>query len=426
MLEFKGDAICLSGVTGTKLKSEIIGEYYPFWWGIVSGGARLSYRQSTAIIELNAATGEVHIKDTDEILLGSAGHALKTKLDEQSKTRNLSIFLVEEEEECFEHLQNVLNKRWNLPQDLAFNSKLQEENKVFLFNLCLNKAIEKLEIYEFRHGLYFFDPLLFVEWEKIEKVARSRIFYPFKTGTEFIVFVFTSDWFQGRGDFTPLPSHIHTNKWTEEENKSVIAADQMFGNEKWRKELLTNKKTEDKESILIDLYKQNLLKWFRYVLALPFKPKTNQLYHLFFCSNYVDGIRATRNFYYKFTNSERFSPNNIEAYNRFKKLHPELIVNISGKNRPDEWKCLWQVIRNHEGGLCDPGSRNLKNNCTKNVIEVLKWLLLNNYLLECKEIESAWDEEWFLPRYILNWKKVKQNLDIDSPKPLVPITEINN
>ncbi len=31
MLEFVGDAISLSGLTGTKLKSDVIGEYYPFW-----------------------------------------------------------------------------------------------------------------------------------------------------------------------------------------------------------------------------------------------------------------------------------------------------------------------------------------------------------------------------------------------------------
>ncbi len=35
-LEFEGDAISLSGLTGSKLKSEIIGEYYPFWWNITS------------------------------------------------------------------------------------------------------------------------------------------------------------------------------------------------------------------------------------------------------------------------------------------------------------------------------------------------------------------------------------------------------
>lgn len=44
-LEFVEDAICLSGLTGTKLKSDVIGQYYPFWWGITS-------------------TGEVYIEDT--------------------------------------------------------------------------------------------------------------------------------------------------------------------------------------------------------------------------------------------------------------------------------------------------------------------------------------------------------------------------
>jgi len=36
-LEFVGDAITLSGLTGTKLKCDVIGEYYPFWLNIMSG-----------------------------------------------------------------------------------------------------------------------------------------------------------------------------------------------------------------------------------------------------------------------------------------------------------------------------------------------------------------------------------------------------
>ena len=41
-LEFINDAISLSGLTGSKLKSEIISEYYPFWWNITSGGDRVT------------------------------------------------------------------------------------------------------------------------------------------------------------------------------------------------------------------------------------------------------------------------------------------------------------------------------------------------------------------------------------------------
>jgi len=69
VLEFKGDAISLSGLTGTKLKCDVIGEYYCFWWNITSGGDSDRHRFPTAFVELDAATGEVYIKDTDETVL---------------------------------------------------------------------------------------------------------------------------------------------------------------------------------------------------------------------------------------------------------------------------------------------------------------------------------------------------------------------
>ena len=72
-LEFKQDAICLSGLTGSKLKCEVIGQYYPFWWNITSGGKRVNYNWPTAIVELDAATGEVYIEDTSETIPGSSG-----------------------------------------------------------------------------------------------------------------------------------------------------------------------------------------------------------------------------------------------------------------------------------------------------------------------------------------------------------------
>ena len=79
LLEFNGDAICLSGVTGTKLKCSMIRDYYSFWWNITSGRPSRNYHFNTAIIEMNAATGEVYLKDTDETLLGSSGHAVELK-----------------------------------------------------------------------------------------------------------------------------------------------------------------------------------------------------------------------------------------------------------------------------------------------------------------------------------------------------------
>jgi hypothetical protein len=44
-------------------------------------------------------------------------------------------------------------------------------------------------------------------------VARSRIKSFLKTGIEFFIFVFTSDWFLGRKDFAALPKTPNPNEW---------------------------------------------------------------------------------------------------------------------------------------------------------------------------------------------------------------------
>jgi hypothetical protein len=115
-LEFMGDAISLSGLTGTKLKCEVIGSYYPFWWKITSGGKNLQYQKTTAIVELNAATGEDYIKDTGETVLGSAGHAMDLKVnhlgENEIDTTNLKVVLIEENADCYAHLKKVIGRRW--------------------------------------------------------------------------------------------------------------------------------------------------------------------------------------------------------------------------------------------------------------------------------------------------------------------------
>lgn len=100
MLEFKDNAIVLSGLTGTKIKSDILGNYYRLWWNITSGGSNVGHHQQTAIVEMNAATGEVFIKDTNQKMLGSSGHALKLKGDNPNSSK-LNVILVEQNNECF-------------------------------------------------------------------------------------------------------------------------------------------------------------------------------------------------------------------------------------------------------------------------------------------------------------------------------------
>ena len=102
------DSLCLSGETGTKLKTEIIERYYRFWLSVTTRG-RGRFAENVHIIEMNAGTGQVKIEETGEIILGSAGHALELKYGpKRHLNEKLRIVLVESHKDCRLSLQNVI------------------------------------------------------------------------------------------------------------------------------------------------------------------------------------------------------------------------------------------------------------------------------------------------------------------------------
>jgi three-Cys-motif partner protein len=420
-LEFKGDAICLSGISGTKLKSDIIKNYYTFWWKIASGGDYKQYELQTAIVELDAATGEVYIEDIDKIILGSAGHAVELKNLMHEITSELSLFLVEQDNECFSRLKNVIKRRaTNYPKSLVDNKKLQERYKIHLLNCDHKTALKKISRKDLGRSLFFFDPLLFVEWDKIEYVTKHRIDSPFKTGTEFIIFVFTSDWVKGRNDNDPLPKTNNNTLWSKREHKTVKNASKMFGDEKWMDIILNDVPDDVREKRIVDLYKLRLHKWFRFVLPLPFIPKKNQLYHLFFCSNYEDGIDATYHHFANLTGNLKYSPNNSLSFKKFKKRHSMLMC-YGNERKPSEWKILWHIIKKCNYGLVDILCRNLpvKNYHLKK--NALKFLEKEEYITKIEIDNYPWDEKSEIDRYKINWENVGEYLSIKPPPALNPI-----
>lgn len=158
MLGFHNDAIILSGETGTKLKSEILGRYYRKWWGIASGGEYRKYSLLTAIIEMNSATGEVYVEDTDETLFGSSGHALDLRANNPN-THNLGIILVEENNDCFKHLQNVIKRNWPKLSYSIFSPGIEDANFIMQDPAYVDEIVSK---YRLGNSLFFFDPLLSV------------------------------------------------------------------------------------------------------------------------------------------------------------------------------------------------------------------------------------------------------------------------
>jgi three-Cys-motif partner protein len=235
-LEFHKNAIVLSGVAGTKLKCDLIGNYYKFWWGITSGGPRSNYRNLTSIIELNAATGEVYIEDAQETFLGSAGQALELKANNEN-TRNMQVVLIEKDSDCYYNLKKVIERRWpkiNLRE--SEGSLDLNTTGVYLIKEDIKKALAVIDNQAFGNSLYFFDPLRSVEYSTISEVANKRIRRPFETGTEFFIFSFTSDWFLGRKNFVPLPNTTDKSIWSKAQNQTVQQANDFFGSQKWQKD----------------------------------------------------------------------------------------------------------------------------------------------------------------------------------------------
>ncbi len=412
MLRFHGDAIVLSGLTGTKLKSQIIGDYYPLWWNITSGEPAHQYSYKTSIIDFNAGTGENFIEDTQETILGSAGHALNLKA--QENTSELTILLAEQDTQCFQHLENVIGKRWpNLgTYGLA--------NGVNLMSGNLQNALKNAQRCAKGNSLFLFDPLLYTPWEDIERVASNRIHQYYQTGTEFIIFLFTTDWFHGRGDLCGLPENDKESSWNQEQRRAVLEADNLFGHKNWRIQLLQPFPYEDRSQILVNLYRAQLHTWFRYVLPLPFVPKDGQMYHLFMCSNYERGIGITRQFYRQATNNPAYSPSNSVAYEKFLTLHPEMKPEKRNV-KPTEWKILWAIIKDHDQGLADIYCRDLSEKVDVEKIRKasLAWLSMKGYLIKIPTLTKFWKKPPDL--YQLNWESLQENLSIQAPPSLEPL-----
>lgn len=420
-LEFVQDAISLSGLTGSKLKSDIIGEYYPFWWNITSGGPSANHEWATAIIELDAATGEMYIKDTGEIILGSAGYALDLKCNDGNK-RNLKIVLVERDVNCYPHLKKVISRRWPKVDISEAEGPLRSNrSNIFLMNAELEEALNTISQLVLGNSLFFFDPLRSVAYEAIDKVAKARIKSYYQTGTEFIIFVFTSDWFLGRDDFAGLPTTLDEASWSKAEKNTVIEADTLFGTTEWRTRILNNKPTDEREYDFIELYKRNLHKWFRYVLPMPFNPKAKQVFHIILCSNYEVGMRATRGFFCERAKNPDYKPDNRRAFVEFRSRHKEIFEGLKGNQRPKQWLILWKTITGHEEGICDYMCRDFEKieQAEKERIRLLEWLASKGYITGCET-----SNPWKLPitQYRVNWQAVNEILGVEPPAPLEPLS----
>ncbi|MGY5874962.1 MAG: three-Cys-motif partner protein TcmP [Candidatus Thorarchaeota archaeon] len=419
-LEFYRDAIVLSGIFGTKLKTSIISQYYKFWLDVTTKG---SWGDVT-IVEMDAGTGELHIKETNETILGSAGHALELKYG--SNYTKLEIILIEQSKKCRIHMDNVMKHRW---PDAVLRKARGGRQRSIDGEITRFGDVDSFLNYtsngeSFGISLFYFDPLLAVPWKLINRIAKARITTPYEIGTEFLIFFFTSDWIEGRKGFHPLPRNNDRTTWTKEERQSAKLANAAFGSKKWFRILTSGGTKEEMEEKLVLLYKNKLRSWFRFVVPLPFVPKKGQIYHVFCCSNFSVGTGVISSIYGQFTRKVGLQADNNQTYRRFKEVHPILLEGLSGRQRPNEWKTLWYVMRNHADGVCDSKCRKLREICgsSSKLKRVLKWLLKERYLKKIRLKSWPWPNSE-IQIYQIDWKFAEQNLGVAppiAPTPLQP------
>jgi len=432
-LGFHNEAICLSGTTGSKLKTEIVANYYRFWLNVVHpkgeirGGKRppwVEQERNVFIVDMNAGSGELYIEDADETILGSAGHALDLAYGSGTRQYDrLHLILVESDQACRERLLRVAERRW--PEtgfELAEQGLYVSADKMAMVVSSYGGFVR------FTKGgtmagisLFYFDPLLSTEWDAIDAIAEARITSPYRTGTEFLVFFFTSDWVKGRTGFASLPKQSDESQWSAEQRTSAARADQTYGDRRWLQILSSGASDESIMDQIVMAYKKRLRKWFRFVQPLPFVPKPDQVYHIFCCSNYETGTKVITRLFEIRTRHFGIREDARQVYPRFKRLHRAM----TSRGKPPEWKVLWYVIKNHIDGLCDHGCKGLKTDTHLNAEEmkgVLGSLKDLGYLKEVEPWEWPWSSNRF-PIYQVDWDKVRNTLGVTPPSnrhPLLP------
>jgi three-Cys-motif partner protein len=338
------------------------------------------------------------------------------------RRNSLKLVLIEEDSKCYEHLINVISRRISkIPVQVCEGPVDQNPTNIFLMNLSLDEALLKMGgIPKLGNSIFFFDPLRMVKWDSLEKVARDRIKKYYQTGTEFIVFLFTSDYFLGRDEFAAFPTINNEKEWSESEKQSIQEADELFGDTNWRSKILSSDDILARQNTFVNMYQAKLQKWFRYVLPLPFRPKKNQLYHLMICSNFEAGIRETKSHYSKRMSLKKVNLDNTIAYKNFEILHHDLCRDFPAPQKPLEWKILWAMIK-HEIGIRDFMCSDIRKFEAGNTRRqnAMTWLEQHSYLIPIN-VPCAWGSPY--QKYTLNWQYCKDKLGIELPVPLTPIS----
>ena len=85
-----------------------------------------------------------------------------------------------------------------------------------------------------------------------------------------------------------------------------------------------------------------------------------------------------------------------------------------------EWRVLWQVVRQHEEGICDCKCKGLKDIVSdlETRQRILKWLESNGYVVRIRT-NHIWNDTTI--QYELNWDTLQRELGISPPSELIPL-----
>lgn len=210
-----------------------------------------------------------------------------------------------------------------------------------------------------------------------------------------------------------MPISSDFNSWSDTERETINALSNVLGDDLWYDSILIDEKVEIRMNNLIEEYQNRLYELFRYVIPMPFAPKKDQIYHLFFCSNYHEGAKIITDFYSNETNNQ-WKPNHHVYYRKFKKLHQNNIFFPGGSSRPIEWKVLWRIITYYRLGKFDHNCRDLieKAQSKPQLYETINWLKSEGYVRNYSKF-----------RFELNWEIITNNLGLEPPPPFEPLRD---
>ena len=302
----------------TKEKLEALNYYYNLWFYIVKS-------QKCYIIDCNAGTGYVEIRNQKSSILGSPLLGLNLFKDDIKK--KLTLFLIEENQNNFKSLENNISEyiqENRIPAQLGNNIILYRSDWSIIIEDIINKTHDGIR-------LFFLDPYAIksLPWNMLLPLIKKGIseFGYRESGCEVLL---NWAWHAIRRKL----GKYYNYKENESEMKDLSAPkeikilDDFFGQTNWRKiadeypknifKAKMENKIEELRDRLVKAYVKDFFKYFRYVKIHSvysrkkgkqehFKIKGKVKYLLIFATNYQPALKIIDKKFKEYRDKKIFS-----------------------------------------------------------------------------------------------------------------------